>query len=90
MDRAFFIFAGYVLLLGPGSAALLFWLNPLPLKSAKAAAPEFEGNCIHCGSAVNKLGQCPNIELSGIECFDRNRFNCGRAELRDLWKAGVA
>jgi len=89
MEHAFFQFLGFVVVWGGGAAALLHWIDA-PGSAQRAETPKYSGRCIHCSTPVNEHGQCPNVVLSGIERFDRHRFNCGHAEVRDRFLAGVA
>lgn len=86
----FILFASiFFLAFGFAPAVLEYWLEA-PKQAPEAEPAATCGKCIHCGSPMNEYGQCPNLALSGIERFDRNRFHCGHAEIRDGWMAGVA
>jgi hypothetical protein len=91
-----FILCAAIFSLGFGyaPAVLVHWLErpkPSPAPDPDGGEPaRLPLKCLHCAEPLNEHGQCPNVALSGIERYDRNRFYCGHAELRDLWEAGVA
>ena len=87
MTHALVVVFSFVAVWGAGGGVLPFLVER---RAAAPAAPRYSGKCIYCAAPINRHGECPNVQKSGIERFDRRRIYCGHAEVRDRFLAGAA